>query len=221
MHMEIAGWLGVTQLTVFFLSFVSERLLVSAAVGESTAYLANIEQNLRRIRLSNLLALLNSVAIVVLGVLFYSVFSSRYPVLALVALGCFLAEGIILAASKIGPLALIPLSQKYIEAGAVRDIWPEALVELLFQGIDRKGYLIHNLFFGVGALIWYGLFLHRGYLPAFLATWGLLGVALLLVSVVLAIYGQDSPAWLVLVLVLPYLPFELVLGSWLVFVGFT
>ena len=55
-------------------------------------------------RISNLLALVDSIGIVVLGVLFYIVFNRQYEIIALVALGFFLAESITLAVSKIGLL---------------------------------------------------------------------------------------------------------------------
>lgn len=49
-----------------------------------------------------LVALLNGLAIVLLGVLFYVVFHKQYRVIALLGLICFLAEAITLAVSKLG-----------------------------------------------------------------------------------------------------------------------
>jgi multidrug transporter EmrE-like cation transporter len=111
--------LGTAQLVVFVASMVSERLLASVVgSGNISAKLANISNNLKLVRISNLVALINSLAIVVLAVLFYVIFSEQYKIIALVALGCFLAEAITLAVSKIGAYGLVPLSQKFVEAGA-------------------------------------------------------------------------------------------------------
>jgi hypothetical protein len=53
--------LGVAQLAVFVASMVSERLLASVVgSGPTTAILAHGSKNLTRMRISNLVALLNS-----------------------------------------------------------------------------------------------------------------------------------------------------------------
>lgn len=65
-----------------------------------------------RILISTLVALINSLAIVTLGVLSYIVLNERNKTLALVALGCFLAKAITLVVSKIGAYVLKPLSQE-------------------------------------------------------------------------------------------------------------
>ncbi len=56
-----------------------------------------------RMRISNLVALVASAAILVLAVLFYVVFKEQYETIALLALAFFLAEAVTLAVSKIGP----------------------------------------------------------------------------------------------------------------------
>ena len=122
--MNTVRLLGAAQLLVFVSAVLSERLLASVVgSGSISNILVNISENLTRMRISNLFALVDSVAIVVLGVLFYIVFNRQYEIIALVALGFFLAEAITLAASKIGGFALIPLSQEFVEARA-----PESLL---------------------------------------------------------------------------------------------
>ena len=111
--------LGVAQLIVFVASMFSERLLASVVgSGSISDKLVTISNNLARMRISNLVALFNCLAIVVLGVLFYIVFNKEYKIMALVALGCFLAEAITLAVSKIGSYGLISLSQEFVGAVA-------------------------------------------------------------------------------------------------------
>jgi hypothetical protein len=75
-EMSTIRLLGAAQLIVFVASMVSERLLLSVVGSGGTAsILVNVSKNLTRMRISNLVALLNSLAIVVLAVLFYVVFS--------------------------------------------------------------------------------------------------------------------------------------------------
>jgi uncharacterized membrane protein len=68
----------------------TERLLASAAgSGSISDILVSISKNLTRMRISNLVALGLSLAIVVMGVLYYVVFNKEYTIIALVALGFF------------------------------------------------------------------------------------------------------------------------------------
>ena len=108
--------LGAAQLLVFAASLLSERLLASVVgTGSITDTLVNISKNLTRLRISTLVALINCLAIILLAVMFYIVFKNEYKIIALVALGCFIAEAITLAVSKIGAYSLIPLSQEFVQ----------------------------------------------------------------------------------------------------------
>jgi hypothetical protein len=211
--------LGAAQIFVFIASMLSERLLASAVgSGGMSEKLLNVSNNLTRMRISNLVALLNCLAIVVLGVLFYVVFNYEYKLVALVALGCFLAEAITLAASKIGTFALIPLSQNFVVAGAPEASSFQTLGDFLYHGIDRRGYDIHMFFFCVGGMLWYYLLFISKVIPPALSLWGLAAVCLLTIPVLMVLYDRDLTV--LLALGLPYAPYELVLGVWLLVKGF-
>ena len=210
--------LGAAQLTVFVASMLSERLLVSAVgSGSMSDKLVNISNHVTRMRISSLVALVNSAAIVVLAVLFYSVFNEQHRIIALVALASFLAEAITLAVSKIGAYALIPLSQDFVQAGAPEASYFQTLGDVLYHGVDRQGYDIHMLFFCLGAILWYYLFYVSRYIPRVLSVWGLAAVCLISIPVLLVLYDRDLTR--AMVLGLPYLPYELVLGVWLIVRG--
>ena len=218
--MNIVRLLGAAQLTIFVASILHERLLASVVgSGSISDFLVNISKNVTRMRISNLLALVDSIGIVVLGVLFYSVFSNKYPIIALVALGFYLAESITLAVSKIGGFALIPLSQEFVEAGAPESSYFQTLGDFLYYGVDRQGDRIHNLFFCLGGILWYYLLLISGGIPQALSLWGLVAVSLLLIPVLLLLYDRDF-SHPVMAVGLLNLPFELVLGLWLIVKGF-
>jgi Domain of unknown function (DUF4386) len=218
-NMNTVRLLGAAQLIVFFASLFSDQLLKSIfGSGSTSDSLVNVSENLTRMRISNFVALINSLAIIVLGCLFYIVFSGEYKLISLVALGCFLAEAITLAVSKLGAYALIPLSQGFLEAGAPASSHFQTMGDFLYNGIDRKGYDIHMLFFCVGGILWYSLLLRSGAVPQTLALWGLVSICLLTIPSLLALLDREYlPAML---LALPYAPFELVLGIWLIFRGF-
>ena len=212
--------LGAAQLLVFAASLLSERLLASVVgTGSISATLVNISKNLTRLRISNLVALINCLAIILLAVMFYIVFKNEYKIIALVALGCFIAEAITLAVSKIGAYSLISLSQEFVTAGAPESSYYQTLGDFLYYGVDRRGYDIHMLFFCLGAILWYYLLYISNVVPQALSLWGLVAVCLLTIPVLLELYDRDFlPA--AGILALPYLPFELVLGIWLIVKGF-
>jgi len=213
--------LGAAQLVVFVASMLSERLLTSAVgPGKMSDILVSIPENLTRMRISNLVALVNSLAIVVLAVLFYIVFNEQYKVIALVALGWWLAEAITLAVSKIGAYALIPLSRKFVEAGAPESSYFQTLGDFLYYGVDRQGYDIHMLFFCLGGILWYYLLYTSGYAPRALSVWGLAAVCLLSIPVLFLLYDRDFLSRPVMIMGLPYAPYELFLGVWLIIKGF-
>lgn len=218
--MSTVRLLGAAQLIVFVASMISERLLASVVgSGGMSSILVNVSKNLTRIRISNLVALLNSLAIVFLAVMFYAVFSKQYRIVALVALGFFVAEAITLAVSKIGAYALIPLSREFVEAGVPEPSYFQTLGDLMYSGLDRLGYDIHMLFFCLGGILWYYLLYTSGLVPRGLAIWGLAAICLLLVPVLVMLYRRGSTG--LMILGLPYAPFELVLGIWLVVKGYS
>jgi hypothetical protein len=217
-EMSTIRLLGVAQLLVFVASMVSERLLASVVgSGPIASILVNVSKNLTRMRISNLVALLNSLAIVLLAVMFYVVFYKQNNTIALVALVCFVAEAITLAVSKVGTYGLIPLSQKFVEAGAPEPSYFQTLGDFLYHGLDRLGYDIHMLFFCLGGILWYYLLYSSRVVPRALAIWGLAAICLLSIPILLVLYRRGSTP--LMVLGLPYAPFELVLGVWLLVKG--
>ncbi len=217
--MNTARLLGAAQLTVFVAAMLGSRLRTSVVgSGSISDMLVNISKNIPQMRISILVALVESLALVVLAVFFYIVLNEQYKIIALVALGFFLAESITLAASKIGAFALIPLSQEFVEAGAPEPSYFQTLGDFLDYGVDRQGSYVVNLFFCLGGILWYYLFLKSEYIPQALSLWGLVAVSLLLIPVLLLLYDRDFTHPVMAVGIL-YLPFELVLGVWLIVKG--
>ena len=220
-EMSTVKFLGAAQLCVFAASMISERMLISVVgSGGISDILVNISKNLTRMRISNLVAMLNSAAIIFLGVMFYTVFKEQYPIISLAALGFFLAEGITLAMSKIGAYALIPLSQEFVEAGAPEASNFQSMGRLLYNGVDRMGYDIHMLFFCLGGVLWYYLLYVSGSVPTALGIWGLAAGLLITIPFLLVLFNSNFRNSPVMILALPYLPYEVFLGVWLIVKGF-
>ena len=200
-------------LLVIIASFASGVLIASAAgTGSVSDVLAGVAGSPTIVRLGVLLGFATSLAIVVLAVLLFVVLRGQAQVLALVALGWWLAEAIVLAVGRAGDAALIALGQSFVAAGSPAESHYQALASFLYTGLDKGlGSTAHMLFYCAGGLVWYGLFLRSGYLPRAIPAFGLLAVALGLAGVVAEILGAQVP----ILVYLPLLPFELVIGTWL------
>jgi len=105
-----------------------------------------------------------------------------------------------------------------VAAGAPESSYFQTLGDFLYNGVDQKGYDIHMLFFCVGAILWYSLLQMSGFVPPLISIWGIVAACLISIPVLLSLIGIDFlPAG---ILALPYAPYELVLGVWLIFKGF-
>ena len=181
--------LGATQV-IYFVGFLITGVFFAGAVGSGSIsdILVNISKNPSLMRISNLVALGLSLATVVLGVMYYVVFNKEYEIIALVALGCFLVAAITFTVGKIGANALIPISQKYVEAGSPEASYFQTLGDFLYNGVDKRGSDIHTLFNILGfLLVNYLLFISRS-IPRALSIWGLVAVFLALIPALLQLY---------------------------------
>ncbi len=103
--------LGASFVIVAVASLISGLLLMSVIGSRSISdSLVNVSQQMTLMRLSSLSELVTSSGIVVLAGLLYLVLHTQNKIIALVALGWWLAEAIFLAISQLGVLALLPVS---------------------------------------------------------------------------------------------------------------
>lgn len=77
------------------------------------------------------------------------------------------------------------------------------------------GFGLLMLPFCIGAILFYYLLYKSRVIPRVLSLWGLVSVPVVLVATVLAISGYKVP----FVLYLPYVPFEWVVGAWILITG--
>jgi hypothetical protein len=199
--------LGAAQVMVFVTIMIMGGFLSSAVgSGSISDILVNISKKTNRMRISNLLALGESLAVITMGVLYYVVFNKEYEIIALVALGCFLVAGITFTVSKVGTNALIALSQKFVEAGAPEASYFQTLGDFLYNGVDKRGYEIYGLFNVLGFLLTSYLLYISESIPRALSIWGIVGLFLALIPALLQLYERDAfpRAMLLNILYAPY-----------------
>ena len=206
-EMNTVRLLGAAQVMVFVGAIIAGGFLTSAVgSGSISDILVNISKNPTRMRISNLVALGYSLAVIAMGVLYYVVFYKEYKIIALVALGCFLVAAITFTVTKIGTNALIPLSQEFIEAGAPEASYFQTLGDFLYNGVEKRGFELNFLFNIFGFLLTTYLLYISGYIPRAISIWGLVALSLALIPGLLQLYDREFLPGL-MILVIPYAPY--------------
>ena len=205
--MNTVRLLGAAQVMVFVGAMITGGFLTSAVgSGSISDILVNISKNPTRMRIANLVALVESLAVIAMGVLYYVVFYKEYKIIALVALGCFLVAAITSTVGKIGANALIPLSQEFVEAGAPEPSYFQTLGDFLYYGVDRRGIELYAVFISLGFLMAnYLLFVSRS-IPRAISIWGLVALFLAFIPGLLQLYDREFLPGL-MILVIPYAPY--------------
>ena len=206
--------LGAAFLLQAVASLVSGLILLQPLIvsGNIINSMTNISNNALQMRASIVGEMITAIGIVILGVLLYITLKKQNMKIALVALGLYLIEAALLAASRIPAFSLLRISQESVIAG--HPAYLQTLGNLLYESLDF-GYSLHMLVFVLGATLFYYLFFKSGFLPRVLSLWGLIAAPLALIGILFVLFGYDVP----IVVFLPNLPFELTIGVWLMVKG--
>jgi Domain of unknown function (DUF4386) len=207
--------LGAMFLIVVASSLAGGVLLSSALGSDASDVLVGASDNPDLLRIAVLVDLATSIGIVALAGLLYAVLATQDQTLAMIALGLWLVEAVLMVVSRTGAFALVPLGQAFAGAGSVDPTSYQVLGETVYEGIVRSAYSIHMLFYCVGGLLWYWLFYRSRYVPRAISLFGLVAVILALAGTVFQLLGASVP----IVVFLPLLPFELLIGGWLLVRG--
>jgi len=213
---RLVRWLGAAFVAQFIGSIAAEGLSSSILTGNIPAVMVGVAHNAVQIRVDILIQLATWVSIIVMTSLLYVILRGRNRPVALVALVLWVTEVLLSAVSVLGLYALLTLSPDFVRAGAPPTSYYETLGNL-FLGLEQNAAEVSLLFFAIGAFLWYGLFFTTRLVPRGLSVWALL--AMVLVSAGILPQVWDHSINVPLALDIPYLPFELVVGLWLLVRG--
>jgi uncharacterized membrane protein len=205
---------------LFLLAFVTGSLggLLSGLWSMSTEspnFLINVSANSIRMQISILFDLISSAAVVALAIMLFASLKEQNKNIALLGLGLFFVEAIMLAVSRISVFSLLQLSAEYVKAGAPDSFYFHTL-GILFVGAANWGYLILMFFYGLGGIMFYYLFYKSKLIPRVLSVWGLIAKTMLLTAALLIIFGHSVG----MILMVPTGLFEIFIGIWLIIKGF-
>ena len=206
--------LGAAFLLQAIASLVSGLILLQPLIisGNIIDIMTNISNNALQMRASIVVEMITAIGIVILGVLLFVTLKKISMKISLVALGLYIIEAGILAASRIPAFSLLRISQESVIAG--HPTYLQTLGNLFYES-QSFGYNLHMLVFALGATLFYYLFFKSGFLPRVLSLWGLIAAPLALIGILFSLFGYNVP----IVVFLPNLPFEITMGIWLMLKG--
>ena len=209
---------GFTFLFYTAVAFPGMLLMNRASSGEGTAAkLASIALHASDVRVAIVLELLGCFSALVLAVTLYSITRDQDPDLAMLAMTCRVAEGVIGAVSlptTVGKLWLATAAG----ADAPDPAAANALGAVLMKLPSWLGIPISATFFAVGSMLFAYLLLRGRMVPVALAWLGVLASILVAVGLPLELAGiLRGP--ITQLMWLPMVAFEVPLGLWLLIKG--
>lgn len=205
---------GFTFLFYIAVAFPSMILFGRATSGEGiAAKFASIAQHATDMRVAVVLSLLGCFSALVLAVTLYAITREVDADLAMLALTCRVAEGVISGISIPETLGLLWLAT----ATGVNAPDPGA-AHALGAYLLKGDMAVTATFFAVGSTLFSYLFLRGRMIPVALAWLGVLASVLLVVGLPLQIAGVLRGS-ITQLMYLPMLAFEIPLGLWLLIKG--
>lgn len=207
--------LGIAFLLQFITSLTSGLFLKAAwfVPGNMHETLIRIANNPLLMRGNILLDMLTALGVSFLGAILFLTLRKQNERMALTALGFYLLEVALLATSRIEAFSLLRISQEYVSSGQTAYLL--TLGNLSYESMDFVGSTLHMLAFCLGAILFYYLLNKSRYVPRWMSLWGLITVFPMLIGTITQILGYTIPFFFYF----PYVPFELVIGIWILVKG--
>jgi hypothetical protein len=105
------------------------------------------------------------------------------------------------------------LGQEYVSAGQPAIV--QTFGNLAFDSMEFVGGTLHMLAFCLGGILFYYLLDKARVVPRALSLWGLVAVFPMLIGTLTQVFGYTIP----FIFYVPYVPFELVIGIWILIKG--
>jgi hypothetical protein len=213
---RIAGALYVSTVLAFVLANLALKgQLIDAADIPST--LGLVAANAFQYRTAVSIDFLAMVAVMALAFSLYVVLRPINPYLALLALGWRIGEVVLQAGAKIPDYLLLTLGRSAITSSAAGMGDVEILGQILIAA-STWAVWTSFVFLSIGSLFNNYLFLKGREIPVALAIYGLISAILFALGSILALV-IDLPENANMVMMLPMVAFELVLGFYLMILG--
>lgn len=207
--------LGLAFLLQFVTSFISGAFLQQTwlAPGNISETMLNIASKPWLVKANILLDMMTALGIIFLGVILFLTLRKQDERIALTALGFYILEAALLALSRTEAFSLLRISQEYVTAG--QPAYLLTMGSLALESMDFVGSTLHMLAFCLGGILFYYLLYKSRVVPGALSLWGLIATLPMLIGTLTQIFGYTIP----FIFYVPYVPFELVIGVWILIKG--
>jgi hypothetical protein len=176
--------------------------------------LSALAQSAKKFRINIAVDLVSHFSIIALAGLLYLAFSPYNKSLALLGTLWRVAEGTIMALNEVNYIMLLAVAQKFVSATGTEPGVMEAIGRTLIQAEDW-GLKIGLAFLALGHLVYAILFISSGAVPLALGWFGVLASVLAAGGILLNIINPNISMAAAVILI----PYELVLGIWLLLRG--
>jgi hypothetical protein len=213
---SVPRYVGAAFVAQFSTSLAAGLLSTSMLSGDASTVSAAVVADPGRLRAVILLELLTALGIVALTSLLFVALRDTVRWVATVAFALWLVEATVLAVSMLSLYSLLDLASVSVGSGSALSA-PDAAIGHVALALREHAADMAMLFFAAGALLWYWLFLRTRFVPRWLSIWGLASVVLVGLATLTLVWDRDlQPP---IVLYVAYVPFELVVGCWLLIKG--
>jgi hypothetical protein len=207
--------LGAAFLLQAVSSLVSNAFLLDPLIvpGNIISTMTNIANNAMQVRAGILGDMVTAFGIIFLGAILFVTLRKQNEKMALVALGFYILEAVLLAVSRLLTFSLLRISQESVIAG--HPAYLQSLGNLTFETMHFGFSALAMLAFCLGAILFYYLLYKSSIVSRALSLWGLITVFPCLIGTLSALFGYQVP----FLIYLPYAPFEFVIGVWILVKG--
>jgi hypothetical protein len=209
--------LGIAFVLQFVTSISSGAIVKPAWVvpGNISETMLTIANKPWLMQTTILLDMLTAMGVIFLGAVLFITLRKQDENMALTAMGFFFLEGALHGASKLEAFSLLRISQEYLASG--KPAYLQTLGNLAFESMEFSGSALMMLAFCFGGILFYYLLDKSRIVPRALSLWGLIATFPMLVGTLAQIFGYTIP----FAFYLPYVPFEFVIGVWILVKGIT
>jgi hypothetical protein len=174
------------------------------SILEKPEYLKTLSSNRTQLAAGAVLMLVNSVCVVGIGILMFSILQTYNKTIAYTYLSFRIIESVTLAFGIISLLSLTTISEEFTKIGSPDN-------NPYFQTLSN----LIMIFLGLGSLPFCYLLYQSKLIPRFLSAWGFIGYAIFLTGAILELFGFNFS----LILSIPGGLFEVAFGIWLIVKG--
>jgi hypothetical protein len=205
--------LGFAFLLQFFASLAGGLILMMGlgVPGDTAAALLRIAARPWLLRVDILDEMVAVAGVIWLGVLLYEALRAYGRVSALTACALYFLEAVLGAVSRLAAFPLLALSSQFAATPSA-SLLAEADRALASMNF---GYTLLLLAFCPGAILFYWLLFKSRIVPRALSLWGLITVIPVFFATFLSVLGINLGFFIVV----PYIPFEFVIGLWILIKG--